>query len=245
VSGLDASDRDELLGVFLLEAPERAARIELALEDLEGAGSPSAGRAAGSAVAGLAHSLSGAAATVGLVELARRADELELAFGDGEAPDAAAAIAEARRALAGIRAALADAERSAEPGPEDGGGAAVTVLHVEDNPLNARLVERVLARRPRVRLVAATSGTTAIRLARERRPDLILLDLNLPDMSGVEVLDRLRRDPETRGLEVVVVTAHEPARTSSRLRDLGVGDYLPKPIDVGRLLEVVDGLGER
>ena len=114
------------------------------------------------------------------------------------------------------------------------------MLHVEDNPLNARLVERVLDRRGDVRLVAASDGETALRLARERLPDLVLLDLNLPGMSGADVLGRLRADPATRDLAVVVVTAHEPGRTSERLRGLGILECLPKPVDVGRLLELVD-----
>ena len=116
------------------------------------------------------------------------------------------------------------------------------MLHVEDNPLNAVLVERVLARRPGIRLVTATHGETALELARERQPELILLDLNLPDMSGVEVLIRLRAEPATSRIPVVVVTAHEPARTSARLRELAIREYLPKPIVVSRLLELVDEL---
>jgi CheY-like chemotaxis protein len=173
----------------------------------------------------------GAAATVGLEELARLSERLELALRDrGREPDTAPLVAEARDAVGAIKSTIIGLEAAPT----------LTVLHVEDNPLNARLVERALARRPGIGLLTATRGETALRLARDRQPGLILLDLNLPDMSGMEVLSRLRQNPETRDLTVVVVTAHEPARNSSRLRELGIHEYLPKPIDVRRLLEVLD-----
>ena len=147
-------------------------------------------------------------------------------------------MAGARKLGDEIAAAIVAAEREVS-----GGEVRLTVLQVEDDALNSRLVERVVARRPGTRLLAATHGDTALELARERRLDLILLDLNLPDMSGIEVLRRLREDPRTSDLEVVVVTGHDPARTSARLHDLRIREYLPKPIVVARLLELLDEVG--
>ena len=213
-----------------MDAPQRAARIELRLDALDSADGEPSRRAAAASAAHEAHSLLGAAGTVGFEDVAAAAGELEDTL---RTVDPGIAAPAARSLLAEVKAAIAAVE---------GETARITVLHVEDNPLNARLVERTLARRPGVRLMAATDGETALHLARERRPELILLDLNLPGMSGVEVLRRLRDEPATRDLAVVVVTAHDPARTSQRLRDLEIREYLPKPIVVARLLELVEEL---
>ncbi|MDX6451773.1 MAG: hypothetical protein QOH16_1822, partial [Gaiellaceae bacterium] len=77
-----------------------------------------------------------------------------------------------------------------------------TVLYIEDNPSNIKLVEAILAARPEVTLIVATQGSLAIDLAREHRPALVLLDLNLPDISGEEVLRRLRSDARTTEIPV-------------------------------------------
>ena len=84
---------------------------------------------------------------------------------------------------------------------------ALRILHVEDNLANLALVEQILARHQEVELIAATLGGLALELARRHRPDVILLDLHLPDMSGIDVLGRLRADPVTTEIPVVVVSA--------------------------------------
>jgi CheY-like chemotaxis protein len=114
------------------------------------------------------------------------------------------------------------------------------VLYVEDVVANVRLVEEILARRPSVRLLPAMLGRLGLDLALEHRPHLILLDLHLPDMSGVDVLAALRRDRSTRDIPVVVLTADATRRELDRLQRLGVRAYLTKPIGVRRLLQVVD-----
>jgi len=115
-----------------------------------------------------------------------------------------------------------------------------TILYIEDNLANVQLVERVLSQRPGVELVAAMQGSLGLELARSHRPDLVLLDLNLPDVSGVEVLRRLRADPATASIPVVVISADATANQVERLRQEGVVDYLSKPFDVRRFLAVVD-----
>jgi PAS domain S-box-containing protein len=115
-----------------------------------------------------------------------------------------------------------------------------TVLYVEDNLSNLKLMERVLARRPGITLVSAMQGSLGVTLARDHRPDLILLDLNLPDMQGEEVLARLHADPATAEVPIVVITADATSGQRSRLVDAGASDFITKPFDVDRLLKIVD-----
>ena len=96
------------------------------------------------------------------------------------------------------------------------GAKPVVVLHIEDNPSNASLVEQVLSKRAAVRLVSAAEGRSGLELARQHRPDLVLLDLHLPDLSGDELLHRLKAVPELADTKVVVVSADA---TPSRIRE--------------------------
>jgi PAS domain S-box-containing protein len=128
------------------------------------------------------------------------------------------------------------------PVPDRGSGPERTVLYVEDNPSNLRLVERVLGQRGGVRLLTATQGQLVQDLVRQHRPDLVLLDLHLPDIAGEEVLRRLQADPETADLPVVVVSADATAGHIQRLLAAGARQYLTKPLDVSQFLEVVDEL---
>jgi CheY-like chemotaxis protein len=126
--------------------------------------------------------------------------------------------------------------------PAVGGAAPLTVLYIEDNLPNLELIQRVLIHRPAVRLISAMQGQLGLDLAREHRPDLILLDLHLPDVPGDEVLGRLRADPRTRGIPVVVISADVTPGQIDRMLNAGVAAYLTKPIDVRRLIELVDGM---
>lgn len=118
-----------------------------------------------------------------------------------------------------------------------------TVLYVEDNLSNVKLVEQIVARRPEITFVVALQGRIALELAREHQPSLILLDLHLPDVSGEEVLRRLRADPQTSATPVVVLSADATSGRMQRLRANGATDYLAKPFDIARLLAVIDGTG--
>jgi CheY-like chemotaxis protein len=119
-------------------------------------------------------------------------------------------------------------------------GPPTTVLYIEDNLSNLKLVDRVLAQRPRVRLISAMQGGLGLELAREHRPDLVLLDLHLPDLEGDEVLARLQGDAATADVPVVVLSADATPGRIRRLLDAGAADYLSKPLDVRRFLDVVD-----
>src|SRR5579862_6378041 len=101
-----------------------------------------------------------------------------------------------------------------------------TVLYVEDNPTNVLLVERVLSRRPAVRLLVATRGDQGFELALAHHPDLILLDLHLPDIGGEQLLSQLRAEPATCHIPVVVVSADAMTDNIGRLRAAGAVNYL-------------------
>ncbi|HLM68800.1 MAG TPA: PAS domain S-box protein, partial [Longimicrobium sp.] len=117
---------------------------------------------------------------------------------------------------------------------------AVTLLYVEDNLANLTLVESLLSSRPEITLLSAMQGRMGLDLAWEHAPDLILLDLHLPDMSGGEVLRRLRADPRTRDTPVVVISADATPGQVERLRAAGAHEYMTKPLDLDRFMETVD-----
>jgi PAS domain S-box-containing protein len=138
--------------------------------------------------------------------------------------------------------ALAASSSPAVPA-EDGAGrgeACSTVLYIEDNLSNLRLVERVVARRPSWRLIHALHGTLGLELARSHLPALILLDLHLPDRPGEEVLAALQADPRTRAIPVHVVSADATQARRGALEAGGAAGYLTKPIDVRALLALLD-----
>lgn len=116
------------------------------------------------------------------------------------------------------------------------------VLNIEDNPSNLQLIKQVFDYRPSIQLITAGTGASGLEQAKSKLPDLILLDLHLPDIMGLEVLQRLQADPETRNIPVVVVSADATARQIERLRSAGAKDYLSKPLNISAFLKVVDGL---
>ena len=116
------------------------------------------------------------------------------------------------------------------------------VLYVEDNLANLSLIEAVLAPHPGWTLIPALQGQLGVELAREHLPDLVLLDLHLPDIPGDEVLRRLRADPRTADVPVVVISADATARSVERLHAAGANAYLPKPLNVRRFLETMEQL---
>jgi len=117
---------------------------------------------------------------------------------------------------------------------------AKTILYVEDMVENVRLVEQILRQRPSITVLPAMLAEVALDLARQHRPDLILLDLRLPDMPGEEVLRRLRADARTLDIPVIILSADATRQRIDQLRADGVMDYLIKPIDVRGLLRTVD-----
>ena len=116
-----------------------------------------------------------------------------------------------------------------------------TVLYVEDNIVNIELMQSFFTRlRPGITLVSTMLGELAVDLAREHAPELILLDVNLPDIDGDEVMRRLKADQCTRGIPVVMVSADAIPSGIDRFLNAGAIGYITKPIAVARLLEFVD-----
>ncbi len=117
-----------------------------------------------------------------------------------------------------------------------------TVLYVEDMVENLRLVEQILSQRPSVTVLAAMLGGVALDLAGQHRPDVVLLDLNLPDMAGEAVLAELRANPATCDIPVVILSADATERRADQARAEGIQAYLTKPIDVQGLLQALDNI---
>ncbi len=114
------------------------------------------------------------------------------------------------------------------------------VLYIEDDPVNFTLVERILEFRPALSLMHARSGGSGVELALAHGPKLILLDLNLPDMHGSEVLRQLQGNPATARIPVVVLSADATPSQIERLLTAGARNYLTKPFDIDPFLAVVD-----
>jgi len=115
-----------------------------------------------------------------------------------------------------------------------------TVLYIEDSHINTLLVERILTSRPDVVFGSAPDGRTGLDRATRLHPDLVLLDLTLPDISGEQVLTRLRADPVTQAVPVIVVSGDTDPAVQHRVLALGAQWFLTKPYDVDDLLCLVD-----
>lgn len=120
------------------------------------------------------------------------------------------------------------------------GAVPLCVLYVEDNVLNAEVMKALLADRPNVRLVVASDGTRGLALLRELRPDLVLLDMQLPDMAGLDFFAHLRADPLVATTPCVAVSANAMTPDVRHAVDAGLDGYLTKPIDVDALFQLID-----
>ena len=105
-----------------------------------------------------------------------------------------------------------------------------TVLYVEDEPVNFMMVEALLAGHPGVRLIRAQTGQEGVELARSARPDAILLDMHLPDISGIEVVRRLSEDIAAKAFRVILLTADKLNIDVLKAMSLGAFEYLVKPV---------------
>ena len=115
-----------------------------------------------------------------------------------------------------------------------------TLLYVEDNPANMKLVEQLVARRPDMSLLTAVDGNSGIEIARVSQPDLMLMDINLPDISGFEALEILRSDPATAHIPVVAISANAMPLDVKRGLRAGFFRYITKPIKVNEFMETLD-----
>jgi CheY-like chemotaxis protein len=143
-------------------------------------------------------------------------------------------VTSARDLLGIINKELGDGTEQPEAKPAAVPAVSCDVLYIEDDLVNFTLVERILEFRPAVKLMHARSGETGVELALMHQPKLILLDLNLPDIHGAEVLRRLQDEPTTAKVPVVVLSADATPSQIERLLTAGARNYLTKPFDIGR-----------
>jgi CheY-like chemotaxis protein len=119
-------------------------------------------------------------------------------------------------------------------------GAARQLLYIDDDSASLRLVAQLLLYRPGLRLLTATLGSRGLDLARTRRPDLILLNLQLPDRSGDVILHTLQQDAATASIPVIIVSADGSEERRATLLSAGAAGYVIKPFDVTQMLSIVD-----
>ena len=115
-----------------------------------------------------------------------------------------------------------------------------TVLYIEDNPVNIALVKAILAPRADIRLTFAIDGATGLAQVEADRPDLILLDLRLPDMPGDELVRRLRERPTLADIPIIAISGDTLSEQRQRMKDLAIADFIPKPFDIDEFERVVN-----
>ena len=138
---------------------------------------------------------------------------------------------------------LQSATRSMESvGEVKVGETQAVVLYIEDDLSNFGLVQSILRHRPEIKMLAARRGRLGLELAAKHRPNLILLDVNLPDLHGEEVLRALRAAPHTQDIPIIVISVDATARQMERMRAAGADEYLTKPLDVKQFLSILETL---
>jgi PAS domain S-box-containing protein len=116
-----------------------------------------------------------------------------------------------------------------------------TILYIEDNPSNIELVEAIIEQHcPEIRLVTSIHGKQTLPLAKEYKPGLIMLDLNLPDMPGIDVLEQLLADDHTKAIPVIIISADAMPFQIEKLIKAGATDYLTKPLDIVQFLKTIE-----
>ncbi len=135
-----------------------------------------------------------------------------------------------------------DLEQAIAAGAASGGECRCTVLYIEDNPANLRLIAQVLSRSPQLQLITAHTPELGLELASVHHPELILLDINLPGMNGYQVLTVLRSLDSAKNTPVIAISANATPRDIEQGMAAGFDDYITKPIDVMHFLDVVNRL---
>ena len=115
-----------------------------------------------------------------------------------------------------------------------------TILYVEDNPANLALVEELIERRSDWTLLSATNGHLGISLACSHQPDLILMDIDLPDISGLEALRRLRENPATAAIPVMALSSNAYPRQIEKGIEAGFFKYLTKPFEIDAFMVALE-----
>jgi signal transduction histidine kinase/CheY-like chemotaxis protein len=121
----------------------------------------------------------------------------------------------------------------------------LNLLYIEDNPVNVLLMQELLAQRPHVRLRSAGSGSSGLNMAQDHAPDVVLVDMQLPDFDGMQVLRRLKANPVLASLRTIAVSANAMPDEIALALDSGFDDYWTKPIDMKKVLEKLDAWSQR
>lgn len=229
----------DLAAIYLGEMPQRLAAARNALRDRDAA-----------ALADVAHAMKSCSAQLGAAELAAACEGAEEAAERGDLARAAAWFAAVESRFATFSEWLVERTGPARTRREDGGdlrpapdGRRVIAV-IEDNPDNRLLVDAILG--DRFVLDEYANGAAALAAMPARRPDLVLLDVSLPGMDGLEVLGHMRREQALRDVPVVAITAHAMAGDRERYLAAGFDGYVPKPIvDERVLIDAVDRLLDR
>ena len=119
-------------------------------------------------------------------------------------------------------------------------GPSRVILYVEDNKANMQLVKSLFDRRPDFQLLSAIDGISGVTLAHTARPDVILMDIDLPDISGFDAARLLASDPETAGIPVIALTANAMPREVEKGKSAGFFRYLTKPVNLNELMTTLD-----
>jgi two-component system cell cycle response regulator DivK len=115
---------------------------------------------------------------------------------------------------------------------------AITILHVEDNEFNLKIVRQLLSRTS-YRLIEATNGEEGVAAAQNERPDLILMDIQLPKLSGLDATRQLRADPRTADIPIIVITSFALSGDSEKAKEAGASAYVAKPYSPRQMLELI------
>jgi CheY-like chemotaxis protein len=114
------------------------------------------------------------------------------------------------------------------------------LLYVEDNPANLLLVQQIIEEHPRINMISACDGNLGVALARAHHPDVILMDINLPGISGIEAMNILRNDLATKHLPIIALSANAMLRDIERGLEAGFFRYLTKPIKINEFMDALD-----
>lgn len=184
-----------------------------------------------------AHTLRGSALVLGLDEVVTFAADLEQLARAGEID-----LVALRERLDRVIGTVPRSEPAAPAARTHPAAGVPRILCADDSEPNLLLLERYLARRGEVAFIPARTGEETLELAAAEHPDLILLDLQLPDLSGLDVMERLQADAGTATIPVVVVSAEAREEQVAAAQELGARDYLIKPLDLTRLGAVIDAV---
>jgi signal transduction histidine kinase len=121
-----------------------------------------------------------------------------------------------------------------------GDAARYTLLYVEDNPANLMLVEQIIEELPHIRMISARDGSRGVALAQEQQPEIILMDINLPGISGIEAMSLLRKDPATKHIPIIALSANAMPRDIDQGLKAGFFRYLTKPIKINEFTEALE-----